>query len=175
MSWWYRLQRFFFYRALKQLTPKVEHKFMTLSKSITMGIVFDGTAPADRDAVAQFVQQMQQQNIIVEVLTFLPDTKTELLPPNSFSAKQTGWNFVPNTNAVRDFTAKRFDILFALFKHENLPLEYVALTSNAVCRIGNYQLDKTNCFELMVKPEQGCHMDSCLKQAINLLNHIKND
>jgi hypothetical protein len=176
MNYWYWLMRFFFYSAVKHRpSTKFKHQLISFAGVKSVGIVYDGTSSTDVLTAEKFADVFRQKNIQVEVLCFLPKEKNEIAKPNTFSSKQVGFSYMPKSETVDQFCNKKFDLLFALFLHENLPLEFVALTSNATCRVGIYHPEKTNCFELMIKPSDKATLEDYLNQAITLLNQVRND
>jgi|APTNR8051073442_1049403.scaffolds.fasta_scaffold63025_2 hypothetical protein len=176
MNYWYRLMRFFFYSAIKNHpSAKNKHRLLSLASVKTVGIVFDGTATSDVAVVENFANDLRSKNIQVETLYYLPKEKNAIAKPNSFSGKEVSITHKPQGAIVEQFCSKKTDILFALFQHENLPLEFVVLTANATCRVGLYSPEKTNCFELMIKPAATATLSDNIKQAITLLNQVNND
>ncbi len=176
MNYWYQLMRFFFYSAVKHHpSTKFKHQLISFAEAKSVGIVYDGTAADDVSAVEKFAENFRQKNIQVETLAYLPKEKNTIAKPNTFSSKEVGITYKPTGEIVEQFCDKKMDVLFALFQHENLPLEFVALTAQATCRVGIYHPEKTNCFELMIKPSDKNSMEENLKQSITLLNQVKND
>lgn len=176
MNYWYRLMRFFFYSAVKNHpSAKYKHQLLSFASAKSIGIVYDGTSAEDVSSVEKFVEGLRQKSIQVETLTYLPKEKNAIPKPNTFSGKEVGISYKPAGEIVEQFCSKKLDVLFALFQHENLPLEFVVLTSQAKCRVGLYHPEKTNCFELMIKPSDKNSIEENLNQSIALLNQVKND
>ncbi len=174
MNQWYKLMRFFFYNALKNHpSRKINRSLVSLQNAKSIGVVYDGSKHENTLAVGKFVAELQAKNITVETLAFLPNEKSETPKAGTFSQKQIALNHLPKCETAEKFCTENFDILLALFMHETLPLEYVATTSKAKCRVGLYHPEKTNCFELMIQPSQGNNMSEWLHQAETLLNQIK--
>jgi len=176
MNYWYRLMRFFFYSAVKNHPSiKYKHHLLSFASAKSIGIVYEGTSADDVMIIEKFVENFRQKNIQVATLIYLPKEKNAIPKPNTFSSKEVGITYKPNGEIVEQFCSKKLDVLFALFQHENLPLEFVALTANATCRVGLYHPKKTNCFELMIKPSDKNSIEENLNQSIALLNQVKND
>ena len=129
---------------------KAIHNFITARKA---GILFTCKNEEDFNAIKDFKQFLENQNIQVEVLGYVnekqvPDYYLLRQGFNFFCMKDLNWFQRPTRKFVLDFSTRKFDILFDLSIEEYFPLKYLSRLSPAVYKIGNYK--ETDDYDLMI-------------------------
>ena len=133
-------------------TQKRRRKTHTLESARHIGILFDATEEKDRLEVLDFAHRLEGPTKKVRLLGFVDIKKIALGQTQfpQFTQKDRGWNGIPNSTAVHDFVAEKFDLLLCLDSHEIPLLEWVAASSPAAMKIGAYT-EHPNDFDLMLE------------------------
>lgn len=178
MKFWDNIKFYFYKKKIaQQLNASTTQRVLTnLSDANSVGIIYDSSNAANDIVISKFSDSLRQQGKSVDVLTFVNDTKTnDKVGIMLFNKKNINWISVPDGEMVEKFAAKKFDLLFACFTGENLPLEYIAAVSKAKWRVGVYSPIKTDYYDLMVKTEGQQDVSYFLQQATIFLNRINYD
>jgi len=178
MKFWDDLRNYFYQNKLNEAIRNVKtiHKVTNLTDAKTIGIVYDSTKPDNDIVIAKFAEQMRANGKSVELLGYINDPKVDSKADVTiFNKKALSWTGVPNSDKVKAFTDKKFDLLLAPFITNNAPLEFVAATSKAKWRLGVYTKGKTDLYDMMVMMDGKTDLQYFLNQSIYFLNEIKYD
>ena len=178
MKWWDDLRRYFYLRNInaKLDGQSPERTITNLHDANTIGILYDSTSAENDTVIAEFAEKLRDVYKKVEVLGFV--NAKEVIPQADvtlFCKKDLRWHLAPNDTRVDEFAEKDFDLLLAAFTTENLPLEYVARTSQAKWRVGVFDTRKTDYYEMMIKTGENKDLQYFLDQSTHFLNKIQYD
>ncbi len=156
-------------KSLQQL-----HKSVPMHDIKSIGILFDADEPQNELIVKKLMHQLQQKNIKVEVLGYIPK-----LPKNRgavifdyFTNKDLSWHLVPQQSILNGYAEKHFDVLLNLYTKEILPLEYISTLSKATFRIGRYIAEKDFYCDMMISLKEKDTLESFIQQTLHYLNQI---
>lgn len=140
------------WRLKKRLAEhEVDHESVSLEKAQHIGILFNATDPARNVAIQHFASKYKQIDKRVEVLGFIDGSHPEeALPFPHFSRKGISWLYIPKDPAVEHFMNQRFDILLNAYTDDFPVFDYITILSKAKMRMGLYNPDKTECYDVMV-------------------------
>jgi hypothetical protein len=171
--------RNFFYQRniLNKLESLTAARVLTnLRDAKTIGIIYDSTDSANDITISKFAEQLRKDGKTVEILGFVNDKKIEQKEGiEIFTKKNLNWTLIPTAENANSFAQKKFDLMFAAFITENLPLEYVVRISQAKWRVGCYSPAKTDFYEMMINRSGKTDLNYFLEQAVSFLNQIKYD
>lgn len=178
MKLWDDIRNYFYQKniAAKLNGSTAQRSITNLNDAKTIGIVYDSTNPDNDIIITKFAEHLRDTGKTVDILAFINDKKidhkADILV---FNPKNLNWNLTPVDERVEEFTAKTFDLLLACFLEDSFPLEYVARTSNAKWRVGNFSEKKTDYYEMMINTDSKRELPYFLEQATHFLNAIKYD
>lgn len=178
MKLWNDIQAYFYKRHLQEKLESTKPKrvLTNLTDAKSIGLIYDSTNPDNDIVITRFAENLRKQGKEVEILGFINDAKLDHkadIPV--FNKKKLDWKQVPNDPRVEAFVGKRFDLLLACFVEENLPLEFIAATSNAKWRLGPYNEKKTAYYDMMINLGSKSNLPYFLEQSVDFLNKIKYD
>ncbi len=152
----------------------VSHKAVPFREVKLAGILFDADEPNNEQVIKKLMQQLQQQNIKVEVLGYIPK-----LPKNRgkvifdyFTEKEVSMALVPQQSVLNSYAEKPFDVLLNLYTTEILPLEYISAVSKATFRIGKYIAGKDYYCDMMISLKETDTLENLIEQTLHYLNQI---
>ena len=122
--------------------------------------------------VTKYAESLSQKNKEVSILSFQNNSEKENSDPRFFNQLNVNWFNIPSHEKIDNFHRKNLDILIGAFVNECLPLEYVAATSNARCRVGAFNDSKSNYFELMINTKKDDSLRYLLQQIDHFLHAI---
>ncbi|MCC6725876.1 MAG: hypothetical protein IT258_15315, partial [Saprospiraceae bacterium] len=106
-------------RNLEKELPKQQPKraSMYLDNATTVGILFDGTEPSERETVLDYAEQLRKQGKKVKVLAFFNNKlKGGQFAFPAFNRLQMDWTLRPNSREAQEFKEQTFDLLLNLSK-----------------------------------------------------------
>lgn len=178
MKFWNDIQQYFYRRRINVALQgnKAKRVLTNLNDAKSVGIVYDSTNPDNDIIITRFAETLRKLGKQVEILGFVDDNKIDHKADiQVFNIKGLSWNLVPTDPRALSFAAKKFDLLLACFVNENLPLEYLAATSEAKWRVGPFSSNKTAYYDLMINLGGKNNLTYFLDQAVDFLNRIKYD
>ncbi len=178
MKLWDDIRNYFYKRNIdaRLSALKASRKIINLTDAKSVGIIYDSTNPDNDIIITKFAENLRKQGKTVDLLGFINDKKIDhKADVIVFNTKNLSWTQVPVDDRVEKFADKNFDLLFAAFIDENLPLEYVARISKAKWRVGSFAESKTDYYELMINLGGNNDLQYFLDQSTHFLNQIKYD
>lgn len=178
LQWWNKLKRYFYNRSLNEKTSiaNTQRTVINLADAKSIGILYDSTTPDNDIIITKFAEQLRNSGKQVEILAYQHDTKTNhKADVQVFNKKGVNWYAAPVDERALRFAEKKFDLLFACFITENLPLEFISAISKARWRVGIYNKAKTNCYDMMINSGDKANVQYFITQATEFLKNIKYD
>lgn len=143
-----------------------------------LGILFHLGDDVDPEPLGQFIKKLEQDHKKLKLLTYLETTHSH---PYKFYIDFFRKEDVPWTGKledipkIRQFLDTPFDYLFCV-ESEPQPVFHVLLkNSKANCRVGLYDENRTNLFEMMVQNPDWKDVAHTLEQMLNYTKLLKND
>jgi hypothetical protein len=124
-----------------------------------------------------FVRKLSEMNIRVRVACytdqkFVPHFFIPKLLQDIITFKDLNWYFQPQKVFVKDFVEENFDILLDLTLTDNLPLLYLAVRSKAGLKIGRFQEDHQEYYDLMIDLPSESSIEYFIEQIMYYLQKI---
>ena len=116
-------------KPLPRLTPEKAH---------AVAIIFDATPLENRKWVDAFAQKLRNKGKRVTLFGFLNDKNKPSFPFRFFNKKEVDWRGIPKGFEVEKFLSESYDMLYAFYIGENMPLEYIGTLAKANFKIGAY-------------------------------------
>ncbi|MBK9018388.1 MAG: hypothetical protein IPM82_32500 [Saprospiraceae bacterium] len=146
---------------------------MYLDNAAYIGILFDGTEPAEREMVLDYAGQLKKAGKKVKLLAFFDNKlKGESFAFPAFNRQQVDWALRPNSREALEFKDQPFDLLLNLTKNSVIPLDYLAALSKARFRVGPYT-DQTFCYDLMIEHSGKTDLKTYLQQVIFYMKKMR--
>ena len=175
MKWFKNIKRFLYLKKLRfdvESLPKTPREMINIGQAKRIGILFDASHAEDIITVTKYAESLSQKNKEVSILSFQNNSEKENSDPRFFDQLNVNWFNIPSHEKIDNFHRKNLDILIGAFVNECLPLEYVAATSNARCRVGAFNDSKSNYFELMINTKKDDSLRYLLQQIDHFLHAI---
>lgn len=120
-------------------------------KAASMGIIFTVEDKQKHDEIKNFINQLEHDGKKVQVLEFLPENRNNHeFKFDFFTIKDLSfWGNLEAENAVK-FANMPFDYLFCIDKETNPLILYLLAQSKAHCRVGKYNEQDSQYFEMMI-------------------------
>jgi hypothetical protein len=158
----------FHFKNLEKELPKHQlmRASMYLDNASSVGILFDGTEPAERETVLDYAEQLRKQGKKVKVLAFFNNKlKGESFAFPAFNRLQMDWCLRPNSREALEFKEQ-------LTKSTVLPLDYLAAHSKARFRVGPFT-EKTYCYDLMIDTSGKTDLKAFLQQVVFYMKKLR--
>ncbi|MCB0602992.1 MAG: hypothetical protein KDC28_17260 [Saprospiraceae bacterium] len=175
MQWVQHLREKIFLKILQNVHRRPEDTaYMDPNMRVTsIGILFDGTYPEDRQVLDQLVQQLRQSNNQVLVLGYIDNYSiASTYPFKHFYKKHVNWLYVPKHPDINQFTRIRCDILLNLGRPDLLPLHYIAKQAMASFKVGPHY-PGIEIYDVMVHAPNEHTLDGFIANVKRLLKNIQ--
>ncbi|GEP50857.1 hypothetical protein FNO01nite_15290 [Flavobacterium noncentrifugens] len=136
------IKNFFTQKTVKKSLSNVKHSD-TEAKIKTVGIIFDESYFYEKDALVQELISNGIYESQISILVFknkIP--KNESFDYPVFSHKDLSWAATFDKSEVKDFIAKKFDLLINYYDTEKAALLLVTNQSKAKFKVGFSSIDK---------------------------------
>ncbi|MGL1887765.1 MAG: hypothetical protein OCD76_14710 [Reichenbachiella sp.] len=141
----------------------------------SFGVLFTESDDKTNVLIRGFVSDLEAEGKVVKSLTYIPKVKNGIEPDYPFF---TGKDFSSKGNwkkeEVEVFTNESFDFLINMDTQVNKSIRNIMATSKAKCRVGWYDEETSNLFEMMVIKE-GDNFKECLGVMHKYLKNVRND
>jgi hypothetical protein len=147
-------------------------------KAWEVGILYSVEDLSKHEMIKEFIRHLEKDIKKVEVLTFLDKDKENLeFRYNFFTVSDFSFWGEPIADSITKFAEKKFDFLLYLDLEINIYMENILARSKASCRIGSYQENKQEFFELMVNVTENakiCHLIDQMYHYIKIIRCPEN-
>jgi hypothetical protein len=175
MKLWYRIKKYLLKKtAQKEVSAAggVDRVLINLRQAKTVGILYEITGIEDMNSINQMIENIQNMDIEVVELGYenrMPE-KEEKPVISILTRRDLNWFEKPKGFQVEEFKKYNFDILICAFVGECLPLSYLSAVSSAKFRVGKYNPESTDQFELMINMQTNQTLPYLLSQIDHYLN-----
>ncbi len=170
-----KLLTLYTFRALK--ANRVARCNVGFQQAQLIGLIYTQGDAGKQVSICKLVDQLKHSGKQIKVFYYLPKP----LPPNQALEKGVDTYFPSFTKqaisylgkvvdgSLAEFINTPFDYLYHIDLVSNPILDYLLAKSKAKCRVGNFALNRSHLFEVMVKFEQkndGYSIDSLTNQML---------
>lgn len=144
----------------RKLIPgsKTPRKSVDYKAAWEIGILYSVEDLSKHEKVKTFIKVLEKDIKKVEVLTFLGKDKENLeFKFNFYTASDFSFWGELQSETVKKFIDKQFDFLLCLDLETNIYIDNILARCKANCRIGRFENNKKDFFELMIKTDD--HID----------------
>lgn len=125
----------------------------------------------------EIIAQLSARNLKTRVvcyspLKFDPHYFIPKITQDIINNKNLNFRFQPDKAFVNEFVQTEFDILIDLSLSDQLPLLYLATMSRAGLKIGRFDENHKNIYDLMIHQKEDETIESFAKQIFHYLNQI---
>jgi hypothetical protein len=106
---------------------------------------------------------------------FVPHYFIPKLLQDIFTFKEVNWKYIPVKPFVKDFLEEEYDILIDLSLLEHLPLLYLAANCKAGLKIGRFDENNQDFFDLMIELPANATLEYFIGQVTHYLNKINKE
>lgn len=156
-----------FKKAIKKADKN--HSAVSYTEAKNFGILVKDFSK-NRDAVQQLVDQLQKEGKVVQVLNFesgdMPGSSEDIL---NFTKKDIDWKGKIKSDECNKFLNSKFDFLFSLHTSSFLPIEKIIANANARCKVGHFNYEKQELFDIMINNTS----EDINKSSLEMLNFTK--
>lgn len=146
-----------------------------------IGIIFDATNAEDFDLVKRYVAHLRENNKKVKVIGYFPSNGVPALTYSKldfdfFSRKELSITGKPTPVFIRNFIEEQYDLLIDLNIHDHFALKYISAFSKAAFKVGKYEEDDTQTFDMMIDSDHTKTIKYFLRQIdtyITMLNKVE--
>lgn len=146
----------------------------------TVGILFDATNPEDYELVKRYVVYLREHRKKVKAIGFfntkgIHEMTYSKLEYDFFSIKELNWFGKPSTAVIKNFINEEFDLLIDLNIQDHFPLKYISALSKANFKVGKYQENETETYDLMIDADNTKTLKYFLRQVdayVIMLNKV---
>jgi len=148
-----------------------------LKSAKSIGIVYEYKNENEFKIVENLIDKLRGRKIEVKVLVFLPYEKLLEYIPQKLSIdfithKDLNSVCQPIGQRPTEFIAKQFDILIDLNTNKMFSLEYVTAMSRAFYKLGVYDENKQQVYDLMLKMPTEDNLSNIVEQSLHYLNML---
>lgn len=164
-------------KRVSRTSRKMEYRNFMEVRSI--GVVWNASIHEEFQALARFHQKMQERSIDVKILGFyngkhLPDQYTAIRYLTCIRKSETNIFYIPESTEIHEFTDRKFDVLIDINYEKIFQLQYITRMSKASLKVGLYDSEQNNPFDMMMEIKKPVKADEYLNQVIQYLEMIKN-
>ncbi len=165
-----RFHQYFLNKELVDIKHKRSSVHLPTAK--TVGILFDGTSPEERESVLSYAKGLEKEGKKVRLLAFVDQKENgEELPFTYFDRKKLDWALRPICQEVKAFEEFTFDLLLNLTQKAVAPLDYIAARSRARFRVGPFT-GRLHSYDLMLDCKEGRGLEHFIKQVVTYLGKM---
>ncbi len=117
-----------------------------------IGVVFCNDDQSKIEATDKLMAWLKMDGKTVKVLAYERNNAIKHLPYDTFSRSNVGFWGSFNGKQVLDFIEAEYDFLICLDEQPNDLIKSILANSKAKCRVGRYQENSEQSFELLLEP-----------------------
>ncbi|MGK7397348.1 MAG: DUF6913 domain-containing protein [Candidatus Cyclobacteriaceae bacterium M3_2C_046] len=160
-----RLVKFRTQQLLKR--NKVKRYNINYAEAKSIGIIYSVEDKAKHEEIKKFIRTIELEGKVVDVISFLGKDKQNFeFMFDFFTEKDVSITGKFKPGSIHSFISKNYDYLFYIDSEPNYLIENILAQSQAKCRVGRFQQDKSSFFEMMIQQEQ-----KNVKQLIEQMYH----
>lgn len=166
-KWFDNIKENFYQKHLSRKVAEVKTRRhqVNFENAKSIGILIEAGNRENLVFADKYRDQLRNQRKQVKILAYFNDKAAhDNLTVNYFTDRDMNWYGIPNSEQVRDFIDRPFDILISLHLSTSRPLEYISTISNAKMRVGLHARDKEYCYDFMIDPTSVTNLNQFVNQ-----------
>ena len=167
------------YRFIKEMKKfSREPEIVSFNEAAKIGLLYDATDTRNSETMKNYVKNLRT-NFKKDVLAMgFVDKK---IPHASqfaqfgldfFTRKDLSFQMIPSDPIVDNFMNEKFDILINLNMGKSFPLRYISARSKAKFKVGCFNTDSADYFDMMVKLDSGTPLKTIIEEIEHFLRII---
>jgi hypothetical protein len=181
MQWFDNIKKSWGKRKLKSaINTNRDTRVSNFHDAKSVALLYEEKGESYFILVKQYVKYLKSEYGLKEVMAMcyidekkqVPHYHIHRLKFDYFTKDELNWHYEPTAQQVLDFEAKEYDILINLERQPSLPLEFIQLKSAAKLKVGYYQADREDFFDLMLDLPDKATFDEYVKQINPYLTKI---
>lgn len=169
--------KYFFHKEMKRHIRERSVFNIDLAKYI--GILYKIDSENTQKDVCNFFKYLEKKNKTISVLGYINDKEKfqitkEINGFNYFSFNDLNWYKKPSNDICEAFINQPFDLLINLNKDECHPIHYISGLSKAKFKVGRYQKEFEEVFDLMINIDHKTEISIFIEQIKHYLKIINN-
>ena len=156
-KWFDNIKESFYQKRLHRTVAevKVRRHEVNFENTKTIGLLIEAGNRENLVFADKYREKLRKTRKQVKILAYFNDKANhDNLTVNYFTNKDMNWYGIPNSEQVRDFIDRPFDVLISLHLTPSRPLEFISTISNAKMRVGLHSKDKEYCYDFMIDPTE---------------------
>ena len=139
-----------------------------------IAVVFTYDDEKKRGLVNKFLDRIEEEGKEVQLLIYVPKAgKDETFDFPNFSVREMDFFGHFSSELLSEFEKNAFDYLINVDVKSNVVIENVLANSKAKCRVGRYQEDKQEFYELMIDFKEN-NYEQFLVQILHYIKNVRN-
>ncbi|MCZ4410750.1 hypothetical protein O3Q51_18180 [Cryomorphaceae bacterium 1068] len=167
-------------KLLSKINKSRETAVSNFHNAHSVAILYEEKGESYYILVKQYVKYLKSEFGVRDVLALcyiddkkeVPHYHTHRLKFDYFLKSELNWWYEPSCDQVKNFVANPYDILINLERTPSLPLEFIQAESNARLKVGYYNPDREDHFDLMLDLPEKATFDEFVKQVNHYLTRI---
>jgi len=148
-----------------------------LNDAKTCAILYRADDAEQDELVKKYVKYLRDYKLTVKALGYfdlpkMPDGVNPKLEYDYFTKKDLNLLLQPGGKIVANFIEEPYDILIDTSITAFFPFKHIVSLSQAKFKVGRKELDYSDCFDLMIKVEEGKDLRYLLRNIDHYLNII---
>jgi hypothetical protein len=145
----------------------------------TVGILFDAKNTEDFETVKRYLLYLREYKKRVKIIGYfnskeIPALTYSKLEYDFFSNKELNKIGKPTSPIIKNFIEEEYDLLLDLNVHDHFPLKYIAALSKAHFKVGKYNENDTEIYDMMIDADNTKTVKYFLRQIDTYINMLNN-
>lgn len=164
-------------KSLAKRVKSIARRTADFRQSQRIGILFNLPQNASHQALNNFVAELAAEGKQVQTLCYFEQEHQNpyQFKFDFFTQKDIALTGEVKAKEVEQFISQPFDFLFCIQQQPRPELDYVLLQSKALCRVGVFDENRTNCFELMVKTSAQDSLQNIISTMLSYTKALTNN
>jgi hypothetical protein len=155
-------------------------KNSSLSTAKSIGLLYYLADEATYNTVEAFVQSLIEKKKKVRLICYtdakiVPHYFIPKLTQDIVTRKDLNWFRKPAKGFVKEFIGEKFDLLLDLSLLDSFPLQYIAALSKASLKVGRFDEEHTEYYDLMIDTSGVTGPDEFITQIDHYLNMLNQE
>jgi len=156
-----------------------KQKQINLDSARTVALLYYLSDEAMYKTMESILSRLNDLNLKVRVVAytdqkFYPHYFIPKISQDIITGKEVNWRYQPQKPFFEEFINTEYDILIDLSLDDHLPLLYCAALSKSGLKVGRFQEDHQEFYDLMIHAGPDETVDSFATQVIHYLSRINN-
>ncbi|MFI5141758.1 MAG: DUF6913 domain-containing protein [Bacteroidia bacterium] len=165
------------YRIKKLCALHRNKEFVKLNDAKTIGILFDATNSDTFETVKKFIEKLKVYTKNVHAIGYVDEKitpnysyiKTDI---DLFNKKELKNFYQPQSPYIKTFIEDEKDILIDVNLNQKLPLQFIAASSKAKCKVGIHLPENELLHDILIATTQQQGLDFYLQQVVKYLETV---